>query len=303
MTRARKRYFLLAALTAAALVALFFDARGAARTIVNPDWPVALCAAALTALFPFCMALRWAAILWAARRPVGLMEAAAATMAVWPLGTITPSKTGDLAKALCVKDKVPLAEGLGSVVTERALDVIVLLLFSFVGGLALGRPAIAALSGLGLACALAGWTVIALGFRLPVGKKWSEKLERFGETSRALLKRPGFLALASAGAGANWLLSIWQTQLLYRAFGVEVSFLFVCAALPIAIFVGLLPVTLAGAGTRDKALMVLFAPFASEGASLSVGILYTVCGYILPSLAGLPFMRRLIAAPEVRAKE
>jgi len=292
--RERLRYVVLLLITAAVLAALFAQAPKALKTLLAPHWPTAAGAVALTALFPLCMAVRWAAILWAGGYGVKLSEAVWITMAAWPLGTLTPSKTGDMAKAFCVRDKAPLAVGLGSVATERALDVIVLLAFSLGGALALGRGAIAVFSGLGLAAAAAGWAAVALGWRLPVGPKWSQRLERFGETARVLLRRPGHLALSAGAAGANWLLSIWQTHLLFRAYGADPPFLFVCAALPVAIFVGLLPVTIAGMGTRDKALMTLFAALAvPESVSLSVGILYSLCGYWLPSLAGLFFMRRL----------
>ncbi|OPZ15925.1 MAG: hypothetical protein BWZ10_01604 [candidate division BRC1 bacterium ADurb.BinA364] len=294
MKKSRVRYLALLVITAAILAILFRDAKGAAATLLHPRWPTALAAAALTILFPFCMALRWAAVLWACGYRLSYLRAAAVTMAAWPLGTLTPSKTGDVAKAFCIRQTAPLAAGLGSVATERALDVVVLLLLSLGGALALGERAIALFAALGLLAAAAGWAAVALGFRLPVGPKLAAKLERFGETARVLLRRPGYLALSALAAAANWLLSIWQTQWLYRAYGIEVSFSYVCAALPVAIFIGLLPLTLAGMGTRDKAMMALFARAgAPEPVSLSVGVLYSLCGYWLPSLAGLPFMRLL----------
>ncbi len=290
----RKRYAILAALTVVILCILFFQARGSWGQLSRPHWGPLLAAVALTALFLPCMTLRWVATLWAGRYPVTFREAALASMAAWPLGTITPSKTGDLAKAFCVRHHAPLAAGLGSVAAERAMDVFMLLLLCLYGGIVLQMLGIVIFALLGLAGALTGSFIIMKAWRLPVGPKWQERLASFRLTWHAMARRPQYILLSGAGSLANWLLSIWQVQLLYRAYGCEVSLSFVCAALPVAVFIGLLPLTIAGMGTRDKTMMTLFAPYAPPAVSLSVGILYSICGYWIPSLVGLPFMRRLL---------
>jgi hypothetical protein len=64
----------------------------------------------------------------------------------------------------------------------------------------------------------------------------------------------------------------------------------VFAYVPIAIFIGLLPITIGGMGTRDAALMALFAPY--EGAALMAGIgLLCSTRYWLDSLLGWPFFQ------------
>jgi hypothetical protein len=47
-------------------------------------------------------------------------------------------------------------------------------------------------------------------------------------------------------------------------------------------------------GTRDSAIIVLFHPYAAADVSLGVGILYSLFGYWLPSLIGLPFLQRAL---------
>ena len=65
--------------------------------------------------------------------------------------------------------------------------------------------------------------------------------------------------------------------------------------LPLAIFVGLLPLTLSGMGTRDPAFIALFGGLGvAAEVSLGVGLLYSLYGYWLPALVGLPFMRRVL---------
>jgi len=53
---------------------------------------------------------------------------------------------------------------------------------------------------------------------------------------------------------------------------------------PIAIFVGLLPITLAGIGTRDGALVALIAPHA---VAALVG-LFSTLRYVVMALLGVP---------------
>lgn len=57
----------------------------------------------------------------------------------------------------------------------------------------------------------------------------------------------------------------------------------------LAILAGLLPFTMAGIGTRDAAILFLYAPYLSAGQAAVLGVLATV-RYLAPALAGLPFM-------------
>jgi len=90
---------------------------------------------------------------------------------------------------------------------------------------------------------------------------------------------------------SNWFLSFFQVWLCYRAFNTEVPLTYVFAALPMAIFTGLLPVTLSGMGTRDSAVIYLFQNYAAYEVNLAIGILYAIFGYWLLALLGVPFMR------------
>jgi len=47
-------------------------------------------------------------------------------------------------------------------------------------------------------------------------------------------------------------------------------------------------------GTRDLALVTLFAPFASSSQALAVGLLYSFFGHWLLAVLGLPFVRRAL---------
>jgi len=288
------RYGLLATITLIILFILFRKTGDVLPVLLHPKPSYLLGALLLTALFPVCMTARWLAVLGAAGYRIPFKRGMALTMAVWPLGTLTPSKSGDLAKAMGIRDQTPLSVGLGSVVMERALDVVLLATLSLLGALIVKDIQLGAAAACVLCAALAGWYLLARKWNLPVPPKWKDRFERFGETSRCLVRHPKFFLAAIIASGVNWFLSVWQTQLCFLAFGVHVPMLQILAALPLAIFVGLLPITIAGMGTRDKAMMVLLAAYAPQNVILSVGILYTLLGYLIPSLVGIPFMHKLL---------
>jgi uncharacterized membrane protein YbhN (UPF0104 family) len=73
------------------------------------------------------------------------------------------------------------------------------------------------------------------------------------------------------------------------------------ALAPLAIFAGLIPLTLAGIGTRDTAVIFLYRAYLLPSAGAALGILYTA-RYLLPALAGLPFLGQYMVYTK-KAKE
>ena len=80
----------------------------------------------------------------------------------------------------------------------------------------------------------------------------------------------------------------------FYALGINIPLLFTIANIPIAIFIGLVPVTLGGMGTRDAAIIFLFSEYATPSELLGIGILFSIFRYWLLSLIGIPFMKKLI---------
>ena len=138
---------------------------------------------------------------------------------------------------------------------------------------------------------LIGLTLLPLMVAATPTPRLREKLERLLRVLGALRARPALAAGVLLLTAVNWLASIIQTHLLLLAVGAPVSFLLTATVLPIAIFVGLVPVTIGGMGTRDAALVSLLASAATPAQALSVGLLYSFFGYWLPALLGLPFFR------------
>ena len=77
--------------------------------------------------------------------------------------------------------------------------------------------------------------------------------------------------------------------------GYKLNVFLVLALIPIVTFIGLLPITLAGIGTRDAAIIYLFSPFVSYTVAFSVGLIFTLIRYIIPSIVGGFFVSHLFS--------
>ncbi len=229
------------------------------------------------------------------------------------LNLILPSKMGDIAKAYFMRDRGHL-EGslaLSLVVFEKACDMLSLLLWC-VFGLAWcavdptvhlakdGLIWIMALSVVGmLICGvllLASERFAAFFFSMAsrcAPEKMREKVRKFSgswaEMHRYFWGSPARLARVTLTSIFIWflhLLQIWMFILALRAYA---PFLANLALSPLAILAGLLPLTFAGVGTRDAALVLFYRDFFSSATAAALGLLCTA-RYVLPALGGLPFV-------------
>ena len=90
-----------------------------------------------------------------------------------------------------------------------------------------------------------------------------------------------------------WFLHLLQIWLLAAALHAPVPLLSSLGLSSLALLAGLAPLTLAGVGTRDVATIYLFAPFLTAPAGAALGLMLTL-RYVLPGLAGLPFLAEYI---------
>jgi hypothetical protein len=258
-----------------------------AAAIASADLLVLLAACLLTALFPVLNMLRWQAVLLATGTNLPRKRLFAITMACWPIGTLTPAKAGEFLKGLAVPDRT---KGVGAALAERVVDVAVLGCYGAAFGLLVGNPWAIAGGLFGLAAA--GGVLVAgqlvLGF-VPEGKLRT-KLGALLSVLPTLAAHPRYLSACVLASALNWFLSMWQLQLVLLAFGESVPLELCVAILPAATFAGLLPLTPAGIGTRDFALLFLAAGAIPEATLLASSIVYTLAGHFLPSVAGLPFL-------------
>lgn len=229
-------------------------------------------------------------------------------LAASTLNMVLPSKMGDLAKAWILRRDGTMSGGraLALVVLEKLLDLWSLVAVGAIA-LAVTRPALpGGEAGLGLALLvlwgasvglllpmLAGRRALAplLMVSKPLGKL-NTKLTALVEDWDALIGwfwlNPARALSMLAGSLILWVGHMVQIWLFTSAIG-DVPLALTMAFAVIAILAGLLPFTFAGVGTRDAALVVLFAPYLDAGGAALLGLCATL-RYLIPAIAGLPFV-------------
>ena len=242
------------------------------------------------------IAKRWQIILETIGYNLQYKECFNLIMAAFPLVSITPSKSGDVIKAYYLKDKIPASKTIGSVITERMFDILSLISFSLLGMAFCKNYGLVFIALIPLGCIIAILLLARTGFdfRLPLKSSWTEKFQNLILSLKLLTKdRKAFLIVFSYSI-LVWLISIAQILMFFYALGISIPLVVAMANIPIAIFIGLVPVTLGGMGTRDAAIIFLFSEYATLSQLLGVGILFSLFRYWLLSLIGIPFMRKMM---------
>lgn len=242
---------------------------------------------------------------------IGLAQATRLILGASVLNMVLPAKMGDLAKFAFMRRDDGLSGSLSFaiVVFEKTADLLALLVWCAFGlalyaGDAALRVPLAVAVGLGVVCGtvlLASRGAARLFFgtaaRLAPAAV-AAKIERLGgswQTMHGLFwQNPWNAAGLLLFSVFLWFLHLLQIWLFTLALGAEVPLISALALAPLAILAGLLPLTFAGVGTRDAALIFLFRPFMDAGTGAALGLLCTL-RYLLPALGGLPFFAGLLA--------
>jgi glycosyltransferase 2 family protein len=243
-------------------------------------------------------------------RGLSFTEANRLILAASVLNMVLPSKMGDIAKAYFMRDRGQLdgSLALSLVVFEKACDMLSLLLWCTVGlllfprrDLLFGVMTIAIALGLAFGVLMLGSIGFAkagfgLGRRLLPGKmqgkidrmaeSWEQMHGYFWSDRRRLLT----VTMTSVFIWFLHLLQIWFFIVALRA---SVPLLTSLALSPLAILAGLLPLTFAGVGTRDAALIAFYGPYFPAATGAALGVLCT-SRYVMPAIGGLPFLNRYL---------
>jgi hypothetical protein len=281
------------------------DFQGLIKVFQNCDrWWMAI---SLGMVFPLTMFTAWRLQqLMPNNSRLGFREANRLILAASVLNMVLPSKMGDIAKAYFMRQRGHLngSLSLSLVVFEKACDMLSLLLWCAFGliiypqkDLLFWVMTVSVIVGLVIGLLLLGSRRFAEIFfslgkaiapaklRAKLGKlsyAWGEMHDYFWRDKFQLLK----IALTSIFIWFLHLLQIWFFILALKA---NTPFLANLALSPLAILAGLLPLTFAGVGTRDAALIAFYQPYFNAPTAAALGLLCT-SRYLLPALGGLPFM-------------
>lgn len=235
------------------------------------------------------------------------------------LNMVLPSKMGDIAKAYFMRERDNLSGTLSLVIVifEKACDMLSLLLWCIFGlffypeknAFFWGMTAIitsAFLTGV----ALLGWRAFAdLFFNLTTKiapKKIKPKLQQMQqswiEMHNYFWRDRKQLILITVTSIFIWFLHLLQIWLFIIALKAWTPFVVSLALSPLSILAGLLPLTFAGIGTRDAAIIWFYQPYFDEAVGAALGLLCT-SRYFLPAIIGLPFLNQMMATMrQIKAK-
>jgi uncharacterized membrane protein YbhN (UPF0104 family) len=189
-----------------------------------------------------------------------------------------------------------------------ALEATSSMLFYFlIDALALGSlmllgvallPASPALQSVGRAAAvIVGMQLVLLLFFLPRWPAWRwvdrvKAFKVFRTHGQARWRDVGFLLGIRMLYFGCFVLFFWVGT---RAFHVDAPLLFMAASVPVILAVGALPITPAGLGTQQAAMLYFFAPFGTEAQILAYGLAFPVAVSLGRVLLGLFYLGDLRA--------
>lgn len=245
------------------LVAMLYRAANWSQVIVelgevDPSWLVA----SLLLFVPQTVvsAWRWQRLV-ADRHALSLAESLRHTLAASAFNLIMPAKTGDFSKAAWLDSGtgVERAKLGGRILVEKLGDVACLFVCMALGlG---GMIGISTLVVVATALALLAWR------------------DTRGESNLRWLP-------IMASTLVLWSLHLAQVHCFLLAAGVDATWLTTLSRVPLALFAGLIPGTFCGIGTRDSALVWLYADSAPPAVMAVVGLL-TSLRYLVPGAAGI----------------
>lgn len=282
----------------------FLDFNILLQTLTQADISILLISSSWLTVLVVMSGLRLAMLGAIAGHPIATLKAVKATFAASTLNIFLPGKLGDLLKASLLVNDDPdsVSVTVGLVVWEKLADLTTLFLL---GSISL----VFAATNFGAAVVMGLLTIAGIGVLVSkqlaaavhgIGNRFfghqSSVINRMFYTWGALLTKLGagrtnFILLLGVSF-VIWAGHIIQICLFAYALGVTGDFSFwlnFAGLVPIVIVTGLIPLTFAGVGTRDAALVVIFGNMIGVETAAALGILFWL-RYLIPGILGTPLL-------------
>ena len=224
---------------------------------------------------------------------IGLARCQKITIATYALNIMIPSKGGDFIKAFSLRDILPISQGIGIVILERLIDLFILCLIVLIGSVLLNNQELMLISSSMLLLFMISIIIMIKLSNLHIKNNFFKKLNDIGCVAKALFNNKKYTLFIALIGAIIWFGSAFQAYILYRALGENIPFIYTIEVMPIVIFVGFIPITIAGMGTREAALIYFFSTYASDSTNITVGLLFCLLRYWVLALLGIPFIGHL----------
>jgi uncharacterized protein (TIRG00374 family) len=242
----------------------------------------------VAAIQPLLTAVRLHIYLRASQLTKPYKRCLSAILAAMSLNAVLPARGGDLVKVTFLEDDIKkFPPMVGVTILERVFDILILCILALIGSLATGNQIAANLSLLALCAPISALFALNFADRIPVIGKKLKSLSRACQTA---MKAPGLLICAWGVASICWISNLLVMFLLFRAVDANLEFTTVAATMPLAILVGILPLSISGMGTRDGAMIFLLGKTIQSGTVLAGTFLYTAAVYWFLAIIGLVFL-------------
>jgi uncharacterized protein (TIRG00374 family) len=240
----------------------------------------------------------------------GIPEALRLTLAASALNLVLPAKSGDLIKSYFVatRGKTSTGVAIAIIMYERLCDLFGLLSWGLLGWL-IGRPLIPGLPSAIWLLLGVFWIVCAglisseraaallrtlLARVLPHGKfrKLHDLADGWPDLLRVLRGRRRWIVSLSL---VIWLTHLFQMWMFTVALSVSVPVAIFVSLVSLALMAGQIPMTVAGLGTRDVALVLLLSRYMPSESAAALGVLVATRN-LVPPLVGIPMMGRYLSS-------
>ncbi len=273
----------------------------------------------LAMVIPITLITSWRLQQLVPRRTLGFLEANRLILGASVLNMVLPSKMGDLAKSYFMAERSNISGSLALSISifEKACDLLSLLLWCVFGlilypakdslfWIMTAGVAIGLIMGILL---LSSQQFAELFFKLGIKfapKSIKIKLRKmqsaWGEMHGYFWHNKQKLLLITSTSIFIWFLHLLQIWLFILALKAVTPFIISLALSPLAILAGLLPLTFAGIGTRDAAIIYFYQDYFSQATGAALGLLCT-SRYFIPALIGLPFLGQMLGAVNQKTKD
>ena len=261
----------------------------------------------------FFKSVRW----WVLLQGQGIEISLRKTVVIYAVGLfggfITPAQLGDFVKVYYLANEgFSLTKSFLSVAFDRLLDLLLLIMFGSVGTFAFITTAKPYILVAGLLCLFIAVIAFSVLLRQHAGlisqmmnvhvapKLLRRQIGPIGENSFPLTKSEHTIRLLMIWGLSLLAILTYFSRMYFLALALQIniSFVYCIACVAIASLVSLIPVTVAGIGTRDAALIALFARLGINkeyAVSLSVLILFLfIVNGLIGFLAWLKYPRRVV---------
>jgi glycosyltransferase 2 family protein len=225
---------------------------------------------------------------------IGFARSQKITIAAFSLNVIIPSKGGDFVKSWSLRDILPFSQGVGIVILERFIDLVLLSLMAIIGSIFINDFRLVIVSSSCLLMLFFGLMILKKLSKFNFKNKLFNYVKDFEYVSRSFFKNFRYSIFIVIIGICIWIGSALQAYVLYKALGQEIPIIYCVAVVPIVIFVGFIPITIGGMGTRDAAFIYLFSEYASSSASITVAMFFSLFRYWILALIGIPFLKYLL---------